>query len=519
MPTPLVECIPNFSEGRRPAVIDSIRSAIAAVPGVLVLDLHSDADHNRSVITFAGPPGPVAEAAFAAIARAAELIDLDHHSGEHPRIGATDVVPFVPLADVSMDECIRLARDLGRRVGEELGIPVYLYEAAASQPERRNLETHRRGQYEGLRQSIAEDPDRQPDFGPRRLGKAGATVIGARVPLIAFNVYLDTSEVRMAKEVARAVRASSGGMPFVKALGLEVEGLAQVSMNLTDYTQTPLAAVVERVRQEAARRGAGIRKSELVGLIPQAALTGAAAHYLQLEGFRAEQILEVRLQAARQAASDEGLLERLSQATPSPGGGSAAAFAGAMAAALVGMVARLTVGKKKYAEVEPRMIAIADEADRLRVSLQSAVEDDARAFDKVMEATRLPKETEAQSALRRERIEQATHHAAEVPLRTAEVAAHILELAAEVARLGNVNALSDSASAALLAVACFQAASLNVRVNAQAVADREAARRWEDALTPAKARAAAAEASLHQALDSRGKLSLGTISRPERSEP
>ena len=507
MPAPLVECIPNFSEGRRPEVIESIRSAIAVVPGVRVLDLHSDADHNRSVITFAGPPAAVAQAAFAAIARAAGLIDLDRHSGEHPRIGATDVVPFVPLADATMEDCVRLARDLGRRVGDELGIPVYLYEAAAARPERTNLEVHRRGEYEGLKQAIHEDPSRAPDFGPRQLGKAGATVIGARAALIAFNIYLATPEVRVAKEVARVVRTSSGGLPFVKALGLEVDGLAQVSMNLTDFTRTPLAVVVERVREEAARRGTSILKSELVGLIPQAALTDAASHYLQLEGFRPDQILEVRLQSARREAGDESLLERLAQATPTPGGGSAAAFAGAMAAALVGMVARLTVGKKKYADVEPKMQAVAAEADRLRASLQAGVEEDAQAFDEVMEALRLPKETEAQAAERQARVEQATHLAAEVPLRTAQAAARVLELAAETARVGNVNALSDSASAALLAVACFQAASLNVRVNAHSVADREAARRWVEALTQAKARAAAAEASLHEALATRGNLS------------
>ena len=304
------------------------------------------------------------------------------------------------------------------------------------------------------------------------------------------------------------MRTSSGGLPYVKALGLDVDGLAQVSMNLTDFTRTPLAVVVERVRHEAATRGTSILKSELVGLIPQAALTDAAAHYVHLEGFRPDQILEVRLQSARQEASDEGLLDRLAQGTPTPGGGSAAAFAGAMAASLVAMVARLTVGKKTYADVEARMQAIVMEADRLRSILQAGVEEDARAFDDVMEALRLPKKTEAQVAERQAQVEQATHRAAEVPLRTAEAAARVLELAAEAARLGNVNALSDSASAALLAVACFQAASLNVRVNAHSVADRQAARRWEQALAQAKGRAAAAEASLHEALATRGSLSI-----------
>lgn len=506
MPEPLVECIPNFSEGRRPEVVESIRSTIAAVPGVFVLDVHRDGDHNRSVITFAGPPPAVAQAAFAAIARAAELIDLDRHSGEHPRIGATDVVPFVPLAGITMEDCVRLASGLGRRVGEELGIPVYLYEAAATRPERTNLENLRRGQYEGLRQTITEDPARAPDFGPRRLGKAGATVIGARAPLIAYNIYLSTSDVRVAKQVARAVRASSGGLPFVKALGLEVDGRAQVSMNLTDYMRTPLALVVERVREEAAERGASILKSELVGLIPQAALMDAAAFYLRLEGFQPDQILEVRLQSARLAGSEAHLLDRLAAATPTPGGGSAAAFAGAMAASLVGMVGRLTLGKKKYAEVQPRIESIVAEADELRRNLQSAAEEDAQAFDGVMDAMRLPKDTQAQAAKRQAAVEQATHRAAQVPLRSAEAAARVVELAANVARLGNVKALSDAASAGLLAAACVRAAALNVRVNAQEVADRQAAESWERSLAEVEARMETAEAGLRQALATRGNL-------------
>ena len=403
-----------------------------------------------------------------------------------------------------MEDCVRLARELGRRVGEELGIPVYLYEAAAARPERTNLENLRRGQYEGLRQAIADDPSRAPDFGPHRLGKAGATVIGARAPLIAYNLYLSTSDVRVAQEVARAVRASSGGLPFVKALGLEVEGRAQVSMNLTDFTRTPLALVVERVREEAAKRGASILKSELVGLIPQAALVDAGVAYLRLEGFRADQILEVRLQSARQAGVETDLLDRLAAATPTPGGGSAAAFAGAMAASLVGMVGRLTLGKKKYAEVQPRIESIVAEADKLRRDLRSAAEDDAQAFDAVLDAMRLPKNSQAQASERQAAVERATHRAADVPLRSAEAAARVAELAVEVARIGNVNALGDAASAGLLAAACVRAAGLNVRTNAREVADRQAAEAWERSLEEVEARLEAAEAGMRQALATRG---------------
>ncbi len=286
----LVECIPNFSEARRPEVIDQIVAAITSVEGAHLLDRSSDLDHNRTVLTYAGPPEAVEEAAFRAIKTAAELIDLNKHTGEHPRIGATDVVPFVPLSGVTMEDCIAMAKRLGERVGSELNIPVYLYEAAATRPERTNLENIRRGQYEGLKSEIESNPDRKPDYGPVKLGTAGATVIGARNPLIAFNVYLTTSEVEIAKKIAKAIRQSSGGLRYVKALGLLVEGRAQVSMNITNFRETPLGRVVEMIRREALRYGVAIHHSELVGLIPQEALMDAAVWYTQLDQFSAEQI-------------------------------------------------------------------------------------------------------------------------------------------------------------------------------------------------------------------------------------
>jgi glutamate formiminotransferase len=293
----IVECISNFSEGRRLNVIESIENKIRDIPGTLLLDRHVDADHNRTVLTFAGPPDSVAESAFAAIAEAARLIDMDEHEGQHPRIGATDVVPFVPISGISMEGCVELANALGKRVGEELGIPVYLYEQAARRPERENLAKIRKGEYEALKTSIETEEDRIPDFGPRKLGKAGATVIGARPPLIAFNVYLTTQDVDIAKQIARTVRHSSGGLPHVKALGMLVDGIAQVSMNLTNYEDTPIAQVVEAIREEAKRHGVGIRNTELVGLIPQAALVDAAQWYLQLDMFEPDQVLETRLYA------------------------------------------------------------------------------------------------------------------------------------------------------------------------------------------------------------------------------
>jgi len=294
----IVECVPNFSEGRRQEVIDRIVQAIAGVEEVRVLDVESDADHNRSVVTFAGSPEGVEEAAFRAIETAAQLIDMDEHRGEHPRIGATDVVPFVPIRGVTMADCVAIARRLGERVGRELGIPVYLYAEAATRPERRDLAYIRRGEYEGLKESIAADPDRAPDFGPAKLGKAGATVIGARPPLIAYNVYLNTDDVEIAKKIAKAVRHSSGGLRYVKALGLLVRGRAQVSMNLTDYRKTPISRVMELIRREAARYGVSVVSSEIVGLVPEEAILDAALYYLQLDGFSYDRILERRLASA-----------------------------------------------------------------------------------------------------------------------------------------------------------------------------------------------------------------------------
>jgi glutamate formiminotransferase/formiminotetrahydrofolate cyclodeaminase len=504
MTQPLVECIPNFSEGRRIDVVEAIQAAIAGVPGVHVLDRHIDADHNRSVITFSGAPEPVAQAAFAAVAKAAELIDLDQHQGEHPRIGATDVVPFVPLSGVTLDECVRLAQQLGERVARELDIPVYLYEAAATRPDRTNLEDLRRGEYEGLKASIGSDPGRAPDFGPARLGKAGATVIGARAPLIAYNVYLTTDDVEVARRVARAIRHSSGGLRYLKALGLLVEGRAQVSMNFTDYTRTPLARVTEIIRREAGRYGVDIHHAELVGLIPQAALVDAAQWYLQLDPFEPHQVLESRLyEALGQGSASEGaFLDRLAEGSATPGGGSAAAFAGAMAAALVGMVARLTMGKKKYAAVEGRMGEIAARADELRAAQHRAVTQDAQAFEAVMAAYRLPKGDAVEVQRRQAAIGQATHRAAEVPLQVAADAVETLALAVEVVRGGNRNALSDAVSGTAMARAAQKAAGMNVRVNAASAADRQAAASWLEQLAGLEARAEALEEDLQRALHS-----------------
>jgi len=294
----LVECIPNFSEGRRPEVIEAIVGAIQAVTGVLVLNYSSDFDHNRSVVTFVGTPEAVGEAAFRAIQTASELIDLETHQGTHPRLGAADVVPFVPLNGMTMDECVNLAHEVGRRVGEELDIPVYLYEEAATRPERKLLEQVRHGQYEGLKLSIESDPERTPDYGPAKVSGKGAAIIGARNLLVAFNVYLTTDDIKIAQKIARVIRTSSGGFPHVKALGMLVNGRAQVSMNFTNTKVTPLFPVIETIRREAELLGTAIHHSELIGLISNSVLVDVAASYLRLEGFSREQILEYKVSQA-----------------------------------------------------------------------------------------------------------------------------------------------------------------------------------------------------------------------------
>ncbi|MBI4673135.1 MAG: glutamate formimidoyltransferase [Chloroflexi bacterium] len=295
----IIECVPNFSEGRRPEILDEIVNAIRTT-GVMLLDREMDASHHRAVVTIAGEPDTVAEAAFRGCQRAAQLIDLDTHRGEHPRMGATDVIPFIPIRNVTMDECVALARRVGERIGRELEIPVYLYERAATRPERRDLAYVRRGEYEAIRDEIAALPEREPDFGPRRVGKAGAVAVGARPFLIAYNVNLDTTDVQIAKDIAKITRERGGGLPSVKALGfaLEDKGIVQVSMNLTDFNVTGMLTAFQHVRAEANKRGVRVVGSELVGLVPLEALAQIARDALQLEGFSSQQVVEVKLAEA-----------------------------------------------------------------------------------------------------------------------------------------------------------------------------------------------------------------------------
>lgn len=503
MASPLVECVPNFSEGRRPEVVEAIKRTIADIKSVYVLDLHMDEDHNRSVITFVGPPEAVEEAAFRAISKAAQLIDLNDHEGEHPRIGATDVVPFIPISEISMEECVAIAHRLGDRVGSELDIPVYLYEEAATRPSRRRLEDVRRGEYEGLKQDIGTDPEREPDYGPLEIGPAGATVIGAREFLIAYNVYLSTEDKAIADKIARAVRRSSGGLRYVKALGMLVDGRAQVSMNLTNFRKTPLARVVEFIRREAERYGVGIHHSELVGLIPQDAMVDAAVWYTQMDQFEPDQVLERRLYAALEEDQETEFLEELAAGTPTPGGGSAAAQSAAMGACLVSMVVRTTLGKSQYEDVKGALEAILEESEELRGNLVSAVEEDAVAFKAVMEAYRLPSDDPGKV----QTVQQAMIKAACVPLQIARDGVRVMELALEVAEKGNVNAITDAATGLQLASAAVKSAGYNVRINLQSLEDQETEETLLSELIELEERAAQVSSQLDDVLRERAELS------------
>jgi glutamate formiminotransferase/formiminotetrahydrofolate cyclodeaminase len=494
----MIELVPNFSEGRRPEVIDAIRDAIAAVKGAIVLDVSSDVSHNRTVITVVAPQEAAANAAFAGMKRAAELIDLTQHTGEHPRIGATDVVPFVPLDGNTMDDCIALARELGERVGRELSIPVYLYERAATRPERRNLADVRRGEFEGLRSELGTNAERTPDFGPHQVHPtAGATAIGARPFLVAYNVYLGGAEnIKVAKEVAKAVRASSGGLPGVKGLGLEVDGQAQVSMNLVDTDATSLHEAYDAVKKEAASRGVETTWSEIVGLVPERVLFDAAVHHVQLRGFTNDMVLDNQVRrAAPKTESVSDFVAAVASSNPVPGGGSVAAHAGALAAALAHMVAGLTVGRKKYASVDTRMREVAGTAAALGEQLATLVERDAAAYAAVSAAYKLPQDSDANKSVRAAAIETALVAASNTPLETAQLCADVAALAAECARDGNTNAVSDAGVAALLAEAAAKGAAYNVRINAKSMVDGAVAGRLVRDAADAVSRASASASS------------------------
>jgi len=471
----LVECVPNFSEGRDKAKVDAIVEAMK-MDGVYLLDREMDADHNRCVITLVGEREPIQEAAIRGVGKAAELIDLTAHQGAHPRMGAADVVPFIPIEGVTIEDCVVMARHVGAEIWKRHKIPVYLYEAAATSPERTNLENIRRGQFEGIRAEIATNPARKPDFGEARVHPtAGATVVGARKFLIAYNVFLNTPDVDVAKKIAKAVRASSGGFKFVKGAGFLVRGLAQVSMNLTDFEQTPVHRVFEAVKREAERYGVTPVSSEVVGLIPKKALEAAAEWFLQVENFDSSLILENRLTAVMGGkmavgglrAGVEPFVEQLAAPTATPGGGSAAAAGGAMAAGLATMVAAMSRGKKAYLQYERELSEAISRLSQLREDLKAAIDADAESFNVVMKAYKQAKEAGDGEKL----IEAALKQATSVPLGVAEKAGEVAGIAEKLGPITNPHMKSDLTTAKALAQAAIQGALANVEINLESMKD------------------------------------------------
>jgi glutamate formiminotransferase len=473
VPNTLVECVPNFSEGRDKAKVDAIIEAMK-IAGVYLLDQEMDTDHNRCVITLVGDREAIQEAAIRGAGKAAELIDLTQHQGAHPRMGATDVIPFIPIEGVTLADCVAMARHVGEQIARRYQIPVYLYEAAATTPERHNLENIRRGQFEGIRDEIAVNPARKPDFGdPRVHPTAGATVVGARKALIAYNVFLNTSDVDIAKKVAKAVRFSSGGLRFVKGAGFLVRGLAQVSMNLTDFEQTPIHRVFEFVKREAARYGVSPVSSEIVGLIPKQALEQAAEWFLQVENFDSSLILENRLAAVMSGkmavgglrAGVEPFIEQLAAPTATPGGGSASAASGAMAAGLAAMVASMSRGKKAYLAYESQLSDAIGKLATLREELKAGIDADAASYNSVMKAYKAEKEAEDGGRA----INAALREATLVPLGVAERAVLVAEIANELKPITNPNMKSDLVTAIALAKAALEGALSNVAINLDSI--------------------------------------------------
>ena len=474
----LVECVPNFSEGRDAAKVEAIIAAMK-IDGVYLLDKEMDADHNRCVITLVGDRDAIAEAAIRGVGMAAKLIDLTQHQGAHPRIGAADVVPFIPIEGVTLEDCVAIARHVGAEIWKRYQVPVYLYEAAATKPERQNLENIRQGQFEGLRNEVVRNTERRPDFGNASLhATAGATVVGARKPLIAYNVYLNTSDVEIAKKIGKAVRFSSGGLRYVKGMGVLVRGMAQVSMNLTDFEQTPIARVFEFVRREAARYGAAPVSSEIVGLIPKKALEEAAEWFLQVENFDSSLILENRLAAVTGGkavvggirAGIEPFIEQLAAPTATPGGGSASAAAGAMAAALAGMVAGMSRGKKAYQQYERELSDAIAQLNRLREELKASIDLDAASYAEVMKAFKGAKAA-ASPETGEGMVSDALKNATRVPLAVAQKAEEVRRLVESLKPITSKNMRSDLAVASSLARTAIEGGLANVQINLQELKD------------------------------------------------
>ena len=483
----LIECVPNFSEGRDASKVDVLIQTMSKVPGVWVLDHEMDADHNRCVITLAGDPDAVAEAALQGTGKAVELIDMNHHTGAHPRVGATDVVPFIPVEGVALEDCVALARRVGLEIWKRYRIPVFFYEAAATRPDRVNLENIRRGQFEGMREELKKNHDRQPDVGePKLHPTAGVTVVGARKFLVAYNVNLNTSDVSIANKIAKAIRFSSGGLRYVKSMGVDLRArnTAQVSINLTDYLQTPMHRVYELVKREAERYGVVPVGSEIVGLVPKKAIEMAADYFLQLENFSPSQVFENRLASALLGAPPEekkdgrlaGLvrpfLDAVAEPAATPGGGSVSAFAVALAAALGQMVAGLSRLKKSQAAHTDRLSEHLDALRRETDALTEAVDADSASYEAVMAAFKLPQGNSEETALRENTIQETTRGATEVPLKVAERAVALFERLGQLEAIAAASMKSDLKVAKLMAEAGARGAIANVEINLDGIKDK-----------------------------------------------
>jgi glutamate formiminotransferase/formiminotetrahydrofolate cyclodeaminase len=496
----LVECVPNFSEGRN---LEIVRDIVSNIPrcGCDLLDVESDPSHNRSVVTYIGTPENVAEAAFQCAKRASELIDMERHKGAHPRIGATDVIPFVPIQGVTMEDCVELARQVGSRIARELGIPVYLYAKAAQRPERVLLPDIRQGEYEGLKVAIETDPGRAPDFGPSRMHPtAGATVVGARPPLIAFNVNLDTGDIVKARTIARGLRESAGGLPAVQAKGILIKetGDVQVTMNLLDYTVTSMETVMSNLEAMANELGARVKGSEIIGLLPLDALLDVAVHRLGLKGFSRRQILDLVGQSASgggRETTDSGapghpgtskdtkevyyladfnlsrFIDELAAPTGAPGGGAASAVAGVLGAALIRMVAGNTLSKARFTEGRERLEEIRKAAEALIGEFQDLTHKDTEAYLQVEAAMKMPRATDEEKEARRAAMQEAFKGASLTPLMTVDAAVRAMALLPDLAAYGNPNAVTDMAVGALLLDAARRGATMNIQINLGSIAD------------------------------------------------
>ncbi len=474
----LIECVPNFSEGRRKETIDAIANAAKLVAGVTVLDCESDTNHNRMVLTFVGEPNEVKKAALACSAEAIRSIDLTKHTGEHPRMGAVDVVPFVPLKNVTMEECVSIAKEFAQDFSMRFGVPVFLYESAATRPERKDLAKIREGQFEGLRELIGKDQSKTPDYGPHQVHPtAGATAVGARPILIAYNVNLGTTNPSVAKHIAKQVRGRDGGLASVKALGFELKdkNMVQVSMNLTDFQKSSMWKAFELVSSLAEHSGVNVVETEIVGLVPMDALIETAIFYLKLHNFSTDQIIENKIYGITKMRGEtesnlgsNSLIEfatKVASESPVPGGGSVSAYTGALAASLVAMVCKLTIGKKEYESASVKIGSILESATYFGLKLQELVEKDADAYSEVMRAMKLPKSTDDEKMIRTQRVNEALKIATEIPLETMQLCERVLYLAREVIEFGNKNARSDAETAIELSKAAALGAWSNIKIN------------------------------------------------------